>query len=90
MTRLVLAIAMLLSLPTAVFAQETSKEGQPSSSPTKYPKVQKINIEEENVDGTRSLPLIDVVGGTRKGKHSSLIKIRDDFIPEMLKSVNDF
>ena len=54
-----------------------------------YKKETVYDFEDDNIDGALVKPDGALVGGELHGKTSSLIKIRQDFIPEMLKSVED-
>lgn len=44
----------------------------------------------DTVEGALLRPEGDLMGSTRHGKKSSLINIRADFIPEMIRSVQEF
>lgn len=54
-----------------------------------YKKETTYDFEDDQIDGALVKPDGALVGGELHGKTSSLIKIRQDFIPEMLKSVED-
>jgi hypothetical protein len=47
------------------------------------------DFEDDMVEGDLQRPDGELVDSMRKVKHSSLIEIRKDFIPEMLKSLED-
>jgi hypothetical protein len=47
------------------------------------------DFEDDNVEGDLQRPDGELVNAMNKAKHSSLIEIRKDFIPEMLKSLED-
>jgi hypothetical protein len=47
------------------------------------------DFEDDMVEGDLQRPDGELVDSIRKVKHSSLIEIRKDFIPEMLKSLED-
>ena len=47
------------------------------------------DFEDDNVEGDLQRPDGELVNAINKAKHSSLIEIRKDFIPEMLKSLED-
>ncbi len=67
-------------LPTAVgFAQESG--GTVYESETNY------DFDAEQIDGSVVRPDADLIGGQRSRRQSSLIRIRMDFVPEMIKSV---
>lgn len=54
-----------------------------------YKKETQYDFEDDLVEGSLVKPDGALVGGELHGKTSSLIKIRADFIPEMIKSVED-
>jgi hypothetical protein len=47
------------------------------------------DFEDDMVEGDLQRPDGELIDSVRKAKHSSLIEIRKDFIPEMLKSLED-
>ena len=47
------------------------------------------DFEDDKVEGDLQRPDGELIDSVRKVKHSSLIEIRKDFIPEMLKSLED-
>ncbi len=47
------------------------------------------DFEDDMVEGDLARPDGELVDSIRRVKHSSLIEIRKDFIPEMLKSLED-
>jgi hypothetical protein len=47
------------------------------------------DFEDDMVEGDLQRPDGELIDSVRKVKHSSLIEIRKDFIPEMLKSLED-
>ena len=54
-----------------------------------YKKETKYDFDDDMVEGDLVKPDGEMVGSAGKVKHSSLIKIRQHFIPEMLKSAED-
>ena len=79
-----LAAAMLFSgvatFSTVAFAAPDSVE---------YKKETKYDFDDDNVEGDLVRPEGEMIGAAGKAKHSSLIKVRQHFIPEMLKSAED-
>ncbi len=67
----------LVLVASTASAQETQKETN-------------FNFEEDVVTGTLVRPDQETVTGLRRGKESSLIKIRKDFVTEMVQSVERF
>jgi hypothetical protein len=47
------------------------------------------DFDDDTVEGDLQRPDGELIDSVRKVKHSSLIEIRKDFIPEMLKSLED-
>lgn len=47
------------------------------------------DFEDDNVEGDLQRPDGELVNSLRKTQHSSLIEIRNNFVPEMLKSLED-
>jgi hypothetical protein len=56
---------------------------------TQYKAKTVYDFEDDNVEGDLQRPDGELIDSVRKVKHSSLIEIRKDFIPEMLKSLED-
>ena len=84
MRRIAIATLFGLSLSSApVFAQKA-----PAGSP-EYKQKTVYDFDDDVVEGDLVKPDIETVGSAAKVKHSSLIKIRTDFIAEMLKSAED-
>ena len=54
-----------------------------------YQKETSYDFEGDDVEGALVKPDGENFNGEARGKTSSLIKIRGDFVPEMLKSVED-
>jgi len=54
-----------------------------------YKKETEYDFEADDVEGNLVKPDEANIGAEQHGKTSSLIKIRSDFVPEMLKSVED-
>ncbi len=83
--------AMLLSAPA--FAQDgagaegegviVGEDGAVYEAETNY------NFEDDIVEGALLAPDGDLLTGSRHGKTSSLINIRADFVPEMVRSVEE-
>ncbi|MCB9531631.1 MAG: hypothetical protein H6698_08020 [Myxococcales bacterium] len=81
MNRLKLTIVLLASLgvSSAAFGQDRGN--------TRYEDTTTYDFENDYVEGQLVRPDGDVVSGQRHGKESNLIRIRTDFIPEMVQSV---
>jgi hypothetical protein len=81
-------LAAVAALPGQVSAQAQSKAGEPAAagggaSPTAY------DFEDDLVQGDLVRPDGELLSVRRRGNRASLIQIREHFIPEMLKSVED-
>jgi hypothetical protein len=82
----------LAAAPGTVFAQ--AKAEAPAAAPAGDDNVQYkaktvYDFEDDTVEGDLQRPDGELVSSQKKAEHSSLIEIRKDFIPEMLKSLED-
>lgn len=86
-------VVSLLSVAVPAFAQgpvpEATREGGGGDSGVVYKKETVYDFDDDLVEGALVKPDGTLIGGELHGKTSSLIKIRADFIPEMIKSVED-
>jgi len=64
-------------------AQQAGDDNVTYKSKTVY------DFEDDNVEGDLQRPDGELVNSINKAQHESLIEIRKDFIPEMLKSLED-
>jgi hypothetical protein len=80
-TLAMIAVLSLAGVGTA-FAQEAGDNASYKSK-TVY------DFEDDNVEGDLQRPDGELVNSINKAQHESLIEIRKDFIPEMLKSLED-
>lgn len=78
-----LALAGALSPGSAVAGKKKPPE---SSAPAKP---QRMDFDDDVVDGTLTSPDYSVVDPTRAVRHGSLLKPRLTFVPELLKSAED-
>jgi hypothetical protein len=102
MKKLTIGIALagslgLLGLSGPAFAQD-KPEGGGAAAPagggggeenTTYKAKTVYDFEDDTVEGDLQRPDGEMVSSQKKAEHSSLIEIRKDFIPEMLKSLED-
>ncbi len=84
----------VLTVPAVAFGQDalpTAGEamGNTGGGDVQYKKETVYDFEGDDVEGNLVKPDEANITGETHGKTSSLIKIRQDFIPEMLKSVED-
>ena len=80
-TLVMIAVLSIAGVGT-VLAQEAS-DNAAYKSKTVY------DFEDDNVEGDLQRPDGELVNSINKAQHESLIEIRKDFIPEMLKSLED-
>lgn len=81
----------LASLPLAAAAQEPAPEVGQTGGATGpiYEDETTYDFSDDYVEGQLVRPDGELVTGQRHGKESSLVRIRADFIPEMVQSVED-
>lgn len=84
------ALSVSLLTSTLAFAQAkppggdtTSEDGATYKAKTVY------DFDDDNVEGDLQRPDGELINSLNNVKHDSLIEIRKDFIPEMLKSLED-
>src|SRR5262245_28012049 len=89
------AVGMLTGGTTMVLAQDKPAAGAKAAGAgggdenVQYKAKTVYDFEDDMVEGDLQRPDGELVDSIRKVKHSSLIEIRKDFIPEMLKSLED-
>ena len=84
----------LAAAPATVFAQAKAEAPAAAAAPAGDENVQYkaktvYDFEDDTVEGDLQRPDGELVSSQKKAEHSSLIEIRKDFIPEMLKSLED-
>ena len=89
-----IAALSILAIPVFGAAQSMPTAGEASSGGgggggTQYKETTKYDFEADDVTGNLVKPDGSGIQGEQHGKTSSLIDIRSDFIPEMLKTVED-
>ena len=98
MKRLIIGIAALglMGASGVVFAQDKAAGGAAAAAPAgggeenvQYKAKTVYDFEDDTVEGDLQRPDGELVSSQKKAEHSSLIEIRKDFIPEMLKSLED-
>jgi hypothetical protein len=70
-------------------AAESASGSNTAPDGTQYKAKTVYDFEDDMVEGDLQRPDGELVDSVRKTKQSSLIEIRKDFIPEMLKSLED-
>ena len=95
----VVALAAPLCLSGIVVAQQAPPAAKPAPAAEAPKAVNDDNVqykaktvydfEDDMVEGDLQRPDGELIEANKRAKHSSLIEIRKDFIPEMLKSLED-
>ncbi len=91
------ALLGLVGLSGNAFAQDEKAKGEgggvkaaaDSGDNVTYKAKTVYDFDDDMVEGDLQRPDGELVDGLRQTKHSSLIEIRKDFVPEMLKSLED-
>ena len=95
MKKFTIALAVLTALSVGVaHAQDAAPAAGGAAAPAwaagsgvQYKQKTVYDFDDDTVEGDLVRPDGEFVDSRRGAKHSSLIKIRENFIPEMLKSV---
>jgi hypothetical protein len=82
-----LVATLVFSFLNLGFALAQPRPSQTSPAQSNYQKTTKFDFENDVVEGSVQRPDGDAVDGTKKMRQTSLLKIRQHFHPEMLKSV---
>jgi hypothetical protein len=82
MKKMLLAAILVVAAPSLAWSQDPAG-GVVYEEETSY------NFDAEFIDGQVVRPDGELIAGQRHGKESSLIRIRADFIPEMVQSVEE-
>jgi len=98
MKRLIIGIAVLGLMGTSGLAVAQDKAAAPAGGGAaagggeenvQYKAKTVYDFEDDTVEGDLQRPDGELVSSQKKAEHTSLIEIRRDFIPEMLKSLED-
>jgi hypothetical protein len=98
MQRLIIGFALiaLVGASRSAFADDKAAAGGGAAAADKggddnvqYKAKTVYDFEDDTVEGDLQRPDGELVSSQKKAEHSSLIEIRKDFIPEMLKSLED-
>jgi hypothetical protein len=81
-----LVLAGVLGLGLSMFGAVASAQDAP---PVQYKQKTTYDFDDDVVEGDMVRPDGEFIDSKKAAKHSSLIKIRENFIPEMLKSAED-
>lgn len=82
----VVTLSVFLLGAGLAMAQAPRAGGPPA---VEYKKKTVYDFDDDLVEGELQRPDGEFIDTQRRAKHSSLIKIRENFIPEMLKSAED-
>ena len=90
MNRLLQSLLVLVSIGVAGAAWAQDSGGaNAESDEVEYTKNTEYDFEDDLVEGSFVRPEGEYFNAQKRGRHSSLIRIRQDFVPEMLKSAED-
>lgn len=84
-----LLLAAALLFPAAASAAADTPAPQPAAQEGGYAPVQRFEFTDDDIKGGVLGPEGEVLESVRATKHPSLIEIREHFVPEMLKSLED-
>jgi hypothetical protein len=86
-----MAVGLTAGFPAAALAQSKPAAAAAAGGEenTTYKAKTVYDFEDDMVEGDLQRPDGELINGLKKTEHSSLIEIRKDFIPEMLKSLED-
>jgi hypothetical protein len=84
------SLALTLGLSAPAYAQGKAAGAAAGGDENATYKAKTVyDFEDDMVEGDLQRPDGELINGLKKTEHSSLIEIRKDFIPEMLKSLED-
>ena len=86
---LAVTLTLTLTLTGTVWAADAKAAAAGGEENTTYKAKTVYDFEDDMVEGDLQRPDGELINGLKKTEHSSLIEIRKDFIPEMLKSLED-
>jgi hypothetical protein len=89
MSKRLLALVVLCGFVLTGFLAYAQAPARGDAPQVTYRKKTVYDFDDDVVEGELQRPDGEFIDTQRKAKHSSLIKIRENFIPEMLKSAED-
>lgn len=91
MRSLLIALVALAFAAPAALAQDDPMDGivDPNDPGVVYKKKTEYDFEDDVVEGSFVRPEGEYLDARRSARHSSLIRIRENFVPEMLRSAED-
>lgn len=89
--KFLILLGVLLGGVSAASAQDADEDVivDPDNPGIVYKKKTEFDFEDDVVEGSFVRPEGDYIDSRRGGRYSSLIRIRENFVPEMLKSAED-
>ncbi len=87
MKRVILTASFIAGLGVSAFAAPPAPAGGDGN--VQFEAKTTYDFDDDVVEGDMVRPDGEFVDSRKAAKHSSLIKIRENFIPEMLKSADD-
>jgi hypothetical protein len=89
MHKLIIALALLAAFATSAAAQpkpRPARRAVPAVEAAPPKKVRTFDFTGDNIDGSRILPDGTTIFGLKAARHGSLIKLRGDFVREIVKT----
>jgi hypothetical protein len=84
-----LSLLSLIGIATPALAEDKEAAAGGGEENTQYKAKTVYDFDDDMVEGDLQRPDGELISAQRKTEHASLIEIRKDFIPEMLKSLED-
>jgi len=85
----ILSLGLSLSLVGAIAGSAFAQKAAPAGGDVQYKAKTTYDFDDDLVEGDMVKPDGEMLDSRNKAKHSSLIKIRENFLPEMLKTAED-
>ena len=85
-------LLLVAGLSSTAFGQDANSDEfvqDPNDPNVIYKKKTEYDFEDDVVEGSFVRPEGEYLDARRAGRYASLIKIRENFVPEMLKSAED-
>lgn len=86
--RIITVLMMVMSVLSSAFAQEASTTTTATTAPKKERKAT-LNFEDELVEGGTQKPELFYLFQKKNFNYKRLIKLRENFLPEMRRSTED-
>lgn len=89
MMRTIVRVVMVLAAVTVAVSFVPSAMAQGAAPQAKYKRETNYDFDDDVVEGELQRPDGEIIDTRRQARHSSLIKVREHFIPEILKSAEN-